>query len=216
MRELMVIMVVVAGCSSRGPAGPAGATGPAGGEGAMGATGAMGTMGAMGAEGATGPAVTGPMGVSGVRGPTGVQGGAIHATDKNGNHLGFLMAFGILIKSPDVGLPENSILSFGEYLYYDQTNCTGNLYLHAVTSNTAFFGNQALAWNKGDSSHGIYPRQNVPAILDAGAVLGAMQSSRDPDGSCYNGVTFSAVVPAGASVATYDVQAGMPWTLSVQ
>ena len=97
MKTMMLVTMMLVGCSTKGPTGltgPEGKMGPQGPTGAVGASGPVGPVGPTGntgAVGATGP--IGPTGPAGIPGPVGPAGSNLNVYQGDGGMLGLMVSF---------------------------------------------------------------------------------------------------------------------------
>lgn len=190
----------------QGPAGDTGATGAQGPAGAsvQGPIGPQGPTGAQGPVGATGPA--------GAKGATGAAGTAAVALDKNGNQLGLFVGQGVVT---------HGLVAFvGSDGFYMPMATPTIGYLGAGCTLSAFITDTQQAQGIANQYWWSPVSQFNPGTV-------YVQTTTTPTHQTISS-TSSAVgcvnVSGGASefgflldtVATYDVQGNLPWTVSVQ
>ena len=218
----------------QGPKGDTGATGPAGATGATGATG-VGSAGPAGATGPQGPiGLQGPQGAAGPQGPTGATGSAgatgakgstgatgaagpsVIANDAAGNQLGLFVGQGIVTHGLDAfaGVDGFYMAATPSTIYYVNTTCSGSgtAFVASLEKTTSFIANQYWWVQPSGFNNGtVYVQSSTtPQTVSVASIS-------SPTGCVIVNPpqSIGSVLPLSV-VASYNVQANLPWTVSIQ
>jgi hypothetical protein len=201
----------------QGPTGAAGAAGAAGTQGPAGATGPQGPIGLQGPQGATGP--QGPAGATGAKGATGATGAlgpSVIANDAQGNQLGIFVGQGIVTHGLDAFAGQDGFYMSAtpSTIYYVNNTCsgTGTAFVASLEKTTSFIANQYWWVQPSGFNNGtVYVQSSTtPQTVSVASISSATGCTivNPPQ-------LIGSVFPLSV-VASYNVQANLPWTVSVQ